>query len=406
MHWLTDLVGRHGLWLGLPAVFLGGLALNLTPCVYPMIPVTLAFFSSQAAGSVRRAAGLAACYVLGMSLCYAILGLLAATTGSLFGAWLQQPVVLAVIAAVIVALSLSMFGFYDLRLPPALMQRMGRASSGFWGAFVMGLLVGFIAAPCIGPFVLSLLLLVGRLGNPAAGFLLFFALGLGLGMPYVALGVAAHRVGRLPKAGSWLLWSKKVLGVVLLGLALYFLRPLLPERLVWIAAAGLLLGAGAYLGWLDPIHHQGRLFLRVRQAVGVALVLSAAVVAWPRPHPVSLTAGWTPYSAAALAQAQREQRPVLIDVYADWCIPCVEMDHVTFRHPDVARALSLVTTLRVDATREVSSEAQRLLEQYDVFGAPTALFFDRSGKEREDLRLSGFETPDAFLERLKRLTSH
>ena len=353
---MGDLISHHGLGLGLVAAFLGGLALNLTPCVYPMIPVTLAFFSGQAAGSWRRTALLAACYVVGLSVSYAILGVLAARTGALLGSWLQQPAVLVGIAVVIVALSLSMFGLYDLRPPRVLTDRLGLASAGAGGAFVMGMVVGLLAAPCIGPFVLSLLLLVSQLANPVIGFLLFFVLGLGMGLPYLVLGMTANRLGRLPKAGAWLVWSKRVLGVVLLGVALHFVWPLLPSH------------------------------------------------AWrPTPQAASSMVAWEPYSQAAFARAGRAHRPILIDVYADWCIPCVEMDHVTFHHPDVVQALAGVTTLRVDATRGVSDEAGELLERYHVYGAPTVLFFDRNGQEQEALRLSGFATPKEFLERLKRI---
>jgi thiol:disulfide interchange protein DsbD len=403
MDWLSDLIRHHGVWWALPAVFLGGLALNLTPCVYPMIPVTLAFFSSQASGALGRAALLACCYVLGLSLTYALLGMLAAQTGVLFGSWLQQPIVLAGIAAVIAALSLSMFGLYDLRVPQALSRRLGQASAGLWGAFVMGAVVGFVAAPCIGPFVLGLLLLVSQLANAVLGFLLFFVLGLGMGLPYLVLGVAANRVGRLPKAGAWLVFSKKVLGVILLGLALYFVRPLLPPRVLRFALTGLLLGAGLYLGWLDRTTGRGRWFAWTRRLVGSSLVVAAVAVAvWPSPPAVPGVA-WAPYSEAVMEQAQRDQRPILIDVYADWCLPCVEMDHVTFRHPDVVHALASVSTLRLDATRGVSPEGEGLLKRYRVYGAPTLLLFDRSGREREDLRVLGFVTPDEFLERLSKI---
>jgi len=399
--WLDGVLSQHGLWWGLPAVFLVGLSLNLTPCVYPMVPVTLAFFSSQAAGSLWRAARLAGCYVLGVALTYAVLGLAAAKTGALFGSWLQRPAVLAALAAVVVALALSMFGLYELRPPRALTRRFGQASAGSWGAFLMGLVVGLVAAPCIGPVVLSLLLLVGRLGDPFAGFLLFLVLGLGMGTPYLALGVAANRVGHLPKAGVWLVWSKKALGVLLLGLALFFLKPLLPERAAWLSAAALLAGAGAYLGWLERSRGRGAGFTWVRRVVGGTLITAALVMAWPRPQP-SLVA-WVPYSEAALEAAQREHRPIIIDIYADWCLPCVEMEHVTFRDPDVAQALQLVATLRVDATRGVSKEAERFLDRYRIYGAPTMLFFDRSGHERAGLRLLGFAAPDEFLERLRQV---
>jgi thiol:disulfide interchange protein DsbD len=347
--WLTDFLSRSGLWLGLVVVFLGGLALNLTPCVYPMIPVTLAFFSGQAAGALGRSVWLASCYVLGISLTYAILGVAAAKTGALFGSWLQEPLVLVALAAVIVALALSAFGLYELRPPAVLTRRLGRAWSGAGGAFLMGVVVGVVAAPCIGPFVLSLLLFVGQLANPAHGFLLFFALGLGMGLPYVILGVAVNQAIQLPKAGKWLLWVKRLLGVVLLGLALYFLRPLLF-----------------------------------------------------RSAPPSASA-WVPYTTAALLQAQRDERPVLIDIYADWCVPCIEMDHVTFRHPQVLQALAPVTTLRLDVTSEVAPEGEELLERYQIYGAPTVLFLDRTGRERTQLRATGFLKPDELLERLRRL---
>lgn len=355
LSWLSEAISRRGLAVGIPLALIGGLALNLTPCVYPMIPVTLAFFSSQAGGKLGRAASLAFAYVLGISLNYAVLGLVAARTGMLFGSWLQQPAVLILVAAVIVVLALSMFGWYELRLPETLSRRLGQAPTGLWGAFLMGALVGLIAAPCIGPVILGLLLLVGQLANPALGFVLFFALGLGMGLPYVVLGVAAHQIGQLPKAGAWLVRAKWLLGVVLLGVALYLLNPILPGLLTW-----------------------------------------------PKPQPAS-SLRWVPYTEAALAQAKDEHRPALVDIYADWCLPCVEMDQVTFRHPDVIRALESVVTLRVDATREVSPEAQALLERYQVYGVPTLLLFDRAGTERKELRLAGFLAPKEFLERLKQI---
>jgi len=346
---------------------------------------------------------LASVYVLGISLNYALLGIVAAHTGALFGSWLQQPLVLIGIAVVIVALSLSMFGLYDLRLPEVLTRRFGHASTGLWGAFVMGLVVGLVAAPCIGPFVIGLLLLVSHLGNPAVGFALFFTLGLGMGLPYVVLGATAQRIGQWPKAGEWLRWSKKALGVVLLGLALYFIRPLLPKPLLGWAVTGLLLGAGVYLGWLERTPRRGRWFVWIRRCVGSALVLAAAAWWWPWSPSGAPSVSWVPYSEAAFTQAQREGRPILIDVYADWCLPCVEMDHVTFRHPSVVRELASVATLRLDVTSEISPEGEALLERFDVYGAPTILFFDRAGAERTTLRLSGFARPDEFLQRLRQI---
>ena len=404
--WLTELMHRHGVWVGLPAVFLGGLALNLTPCVYPMIPVTLAFFSHQASGTTRRIVLLAVCYVLGISLSYALLGLLAAQTGALFGSWLQSPLVLVWIALAIVSLALSMFGVYEIRLPSAIANRLGAASTGLGGALLMGLMVGVVAAPCVGPFLVGLMLFISRLGNPAAGFLLFFVLGVGMGLPSLVLAIASSRIGGLPKAGAWLIWSKKALGIVLLGLALYFLRPLLPLRVLTASAAGLLASAGVYLGWLERSEGRGGRFVIVRRLAGVSLLLAALGVGWPSASPRPAAASpvaWVPYSQPALEQAQRAHQPIIVDIYADWCLPCVEMDHVTFRHPQIVQALQGVATLRVDATREVTPDAQTLLERYRIYGAPTILLFDRDGNERTELRVTGFATPDELLARLRQI---
>lgn len=402
LDWLTHLIAQQGLWVALIAVFFGGLALNLTPCVYPMIPVTLAFFTSQSKGALGRTTLLACCYVVGIAVNYAILGVVAAKTGALFGSWLQQPAVLIGITLIIVALSLSMFGFYDIRLPNAVTARVGKASAGCWGAFVMGLIVGVIAAPCIGPIVLGLLLLVSQLANPLEGFVLFFVLGLGMGVPYVFLGLLAHRVTKLPKAGAWLVWSKKGLGFILWGLALYFLKPLLSHRLLEWSVVGLLAGAGVYLGWLEPTRMRGSTFKWIRYAVGGGLVAAAVIAAWPHPA-AGPRVTWIPYSDAALAQAKQHRQPVIIDSYADWCPGCVELDRITFRHPTVVHALSTVTCLRIDATQNISDEAQRLFERHHIYGLPTVLFFDQTGNERVELRVTGFVPPEEFLEHLKRI---
>ena len=400
--WLSEVLQHHGWLLGVVAVFVSGLALNLTPCVYPMIPVTLAFFSGQSSRSLSRTAWLALIYVTGISASYAALGMVAAMTGSLLGSWLQRPPVLLGVALVLFVLSLGMFGVYELRLPQGMMRRMGQASAGLGGAFVMGLVVGLVAAPCVGPFVLGLMLVVSRLADPALGFALFFIMGLGMGLPYVVLGIAASRAGRLPKAGEWLVWSKKALGLVVVGFALYILKPLLPPRAVLVAVSGLLLAAGVYLGWMERSAASSRVFLWIRRILGGLLVLAAVAVMRPAPQRGPSVA-WQPYSAVALEQGLREGRPVVIDVYADWCLPCVEMDHVTFRHPQVVQALQDVVTLWVDATRGVSAEAEALFARHDVYGVPTVLLFDRTGAERTALRLLGFVNPEEFLRRLAQL---
>jgi thiol:disulfide interchange protein DsbD len=291
-----------------------------------------------------------------------------------------------------------MFGLYEIRLPRAISNRLGRAGSGHGGAFAMGLTVGLVAAPCVGPFLVGLLLLMTQLGNPVLGFFLFFVLGLGMGSPSLVLAMAARRAGQLPRAGEWLVWSKKALGFVLIGLALFFIRPLLPDGAAGWTAAALLLGAGVYLGWLEGSRSRTGRLTWFRRATGIACVLIAATVVWPRP-PRGPALTWRPFSAAALEEARRAGRPAIVDAYADWCLPCVELDHVTFRHPQVVAALQGMATLRIDATSEVSDDAQELFRRHNVYGVPTVLLFNRRGEEQREVRIMGFIKPDEFLRR-------
>lgn len=399
---LGGILERQSLWLSLLAIFVGGMALNLTPCVYPLIPVTLAFFSSQGSGLSVKTLWLALCYVVGISLSYAFLGVVAVKAGALVGSWLQQPVVLIGVAALIGALALGMFGLYELRPPRLLTRRFGRASAGPGGAVVMGLAVGLIAAPCIGPFVLGLMLFVSQLANPLTGFLLFFLMGLGMGLPYVVLALGTQWVTRLPKAGAWLIWSKKVLGIVLLGLALYLLKPLLPLWVVTLSGTLLLAGAGMYVGWLERSTSPSRLFPWIRRAVGVGFLVAGVVVALPQPS-ARAAVEWKPFREATFHAALKRSAPIVVDVYADWCLPCLELDHVTFRHPDVAAKLSAMTTLRLDATHELSEDAEAFIDRHRIYGVPMVLLFDGTGRERRELRVTGFLGPGAFLRRLEQL---
>ena len=224
-----------------------------------------------------------------------------------------------------------------------------------------------------------------------------------MGLPYMVLGIAANQISRLPKAGAWLLWSKHVLGVVLLGLALYFIKPILPPTMTRVLIVVLLGCAGGWLGWLSRVEKERSWFRVGRRIVGSLTIAAAVMFAWPKPAAGPLVA-WAPYSEEALEQAQRDGKAILIDVYADWCLPCVEMDHTTFRDARIAQLLSSsIVPLRVDVTRDVAPEAETLLQRYDIFGAPTVLLFDRAGNERQELRVSGFIGSNELLDRLRRL---
>jgi thiol:disulfide interchange protein DsbD len=379
-----DMLDRHGMILVLLSIFVGGLALNLTPCVYPVIPLTLGYFGGQAAGSKGRQFGLAGLYVLGMATMYSVLGVAAALSGRLFGSMLQNPWVLAAIAAALVAMALSMFGVWEIRMPTGLMNRAG-ARAGAAGAFGMGLFVGIVAAPCVGGFIVGLLAFVAARQDPFLGFLFFFTLSIGLGLPYLFLAAYSGRLARLPRAGEWMDGVKKVFGWVLVAMAAYFLRSVLPQPFGrWILPVVLAVGAVAIL--------VSRLGLKwpVRTAAA-ALLVAIAIFFVPRE-----LRGWQPYAPEVVGAG----RPVIIDFSAEWCLPCLELEKKTFSDPRVRAAIGGRALLKADLTKIASPESIALSERYGILGVPTVIFLDAAGKERQDLRLVGFENAEKFLARL------
>ncbi|MFY9608395.1 MAG: cytochrome c biogenesis protein CcdA [Blastocatellia bacterium] len=408
---VADKLATSGIVSVLLGVFVAGLLLNTTPCVYPIIPITIGFFVNQNANQEGKAKfgrtlSMASMYVLGMALTYSLLGVIAAKSGGLFGALLQNPIVLIVLAGTMVALSLSMFGVYEFKLPESL-NRMAtsttQSTSGVLGAFVMGLTMGIVAAPCIGPFVLGLLVHVGTKGSAVYGFMLFFVLALGLGLPYLVLGTFSGALKTLPRSGMWMVTVRKVFGVVLIGMALYFLMPLMGGATNYVFVAFFALSALYLLFW-EAGRTKPKQFAWVLRAIGVGAAAVAIVMALPKKIEAEIP--WQPYSEQALAEARRAGKGVIVDTFADWCIPCKELDQRTFTNAAVKTEAERFVTLKLDLTRsDRGSEAARAKTRFGIRGVPTIIFLDDAGKERTELRLEGFEKPDAFLARMKQIES-
>lgn len=406
----ADLLSESSMFTVLITVFLAGLALNLTPCVYPIIPITIGFFVNQGAGQgkprLRRTFSMALMYVVGMAITYSILGVIASMTEGLFGAALQNPIVLIALAIVMVGLALSMFGVYEFRVPEALNRfanKSTQSTTGLVGALVMGLTMGIVAAPCIGPFVIGLLVHVGAKGDPLYGFLLFFVLALGLGLPYLFLGTFSGAIKSLPRSGEWMVTVRKVFGLVLIGMALYFLMPLMGRFTNYVFVAFFALSA-IYLIFWEAGRTRPATFAWVLRAIGVSAAALAVVFAMPKGVEAGIE--WQPYSEQAVIAAQREGKGVIIDTYADWCIPCKELDQLTFTDRSVAAEAERFVTLKLDLTKnDPQSEAGRAKARYDILGVPTVIFIGPNGREDKSLRLEGFEKPEDFLARMKRIES-
>jgi thiol:disulfide interchange protein DsbD len=395
---VSGVFAKHGSILGFLFVLLAGVALNLTPCVYPLIGVTIAYFGNQG-GTSRHMITLALTYVLGIALMFSSVGVAVALSGGLFGAALQNPYVLGAIATMLLMLAASSFGMFTLQPPQWLMNRAGVARPGYVGALAMGLGMGVVAAPCIGPVVLGLLLLVERSQSPLFGFALFFILAVGLGLPYVALALAAGSIRRLPRSGEWLAWVEQLFGFVLLGLAAYFIDPILPNHLVSKLLPYYAAAAGIFLGFVTPAGRNWRPFWVLRMGFGT---LSGAALAYLLLIPASAPAriAFQPYDASLLEAAKSSHRPVVIDFAATWCIPCREMDSTTFVDPNVRSAAARFVALKADVTAQ-DDKTDRLTREFGVQGVPTAVFIDSQGQIRK--RVAGFINSRDFVDDLRQI---
>lgn len=386
---VSSLLESNGLIIGLFFVFLGGLALNLTPCVYPLIPITVGFFGGQSEGKTSRLVGMGLLFVVGMAVTYSVIGVVTALTGSVFGALLQNPIVIIFIALIFLVLSLSMFGVYEFKLPDSWVAKAGGAKGGMYGAFFMGLTMGIVAAPCIGPFVLGLVTYVAAKGDPFFGFLLFFILAVGLGTPYLFLAIFSGKIKKLPRAGEWMKAVEHIFGFILIGMAIYFLLPLLPKSFSSFLLPGFMVIAAIFLLFFDKNANNIRGFRIFKIVFSVALILIAAY--WLIPSQKQ-SIEWHQYNESAISG---NQKALIIDFYADWCIPCKELDASTFSDPKVIEVSKKFNAYKADMTKSLSDQVEALRNKYNIIGVPTVLIINSRGEEVK--RITGFVDSNEFL---------
>jgi thiol:disulfide interchange protein DsbD len=393
--------GNYAPALGL--VFAAGLATSLTPCVYPMIVITVSVFGARQAKTRAEGAMLSTAFVLGIAAVMTPLGTIAGATGGIFGAALSNPFVLVGLAVLFLVLAAGMFGGFEMNLPASLQNRLAQVGGiGGKGAFALGMVSALIAAPCTGPVLAFLLTWIGTTGNVAFGALSMFVYALGLGLLFWVVGTFAVA---LPKSGRWLEWVKSVFGVVMVVMALYYLKPLLPlplpvEKTQWVVVAGLvLLGAGLLGGAIHLTFH-GPLGRRVRKgvAIGAAVAGSFLLVSYAEALPPGAKIQWLKDYSDARALAQAESRPLLVDFGADWCGACKELERVTFSDPRVVAACQArgFVPVHVDLTSsENVDENAAALDGYDQRGLPLVVFHDRKGDEIA--RITQFIPPEEML---------
>jgi len=421
------LAGGNTAWTIL--LFFGaGLLLAFTPCVFPMIPILSSIIVGQGeAITTRKAFILSVTYVLAMAATYTIAGVIAGLFGANLQAAFQNPWILGSFAAVFVALSLSMFGFYELQLPSALQSKLTEVSNKqqggtLTGVAIMGLLSALIVGPCVAPPLMGALIYIGQTGDPWLGGAALFALSLGMGAPLVAIGTAGGKY--LPRAGGWMDAVKAVFGVLLLAVAIWMLERILPAAIAMLLWALLLIVSAVYMGAVDAIGEAASGWRKLWKGIGLVLLLQGAlmliglavgntdplqplkgigggVAAQQQQHVSFKTIKSIDDLEREVAAASAAGKPLMLDFYADWCVSCKEFEKYTFGNPEVIAALGDAVTIQADVTDNDELD-QALLKRFGLIGPPGIIFYDASGKELKAHRMVGFMPAEEFAAHVRR----
>lgn len=407
---------KQNLLLTFLLVFFAGLLASFTPCIYPMIPITLAVLGARDEKRTKTASLLLSLsYVLGIATTYALLGVFAALTGSLFGGFLGHPAVAVGLGVLFVGLGLSMYGLFEIQVPQFISGRLSlhQTQKGPLGAFFAGQVAGVLASPCIGPVLVGLLAFVAQTRSVGLGFALMFTFAFGMGQLFLLLGTFSHLLARIPKSGGWMDFVKFVMGSAMMALAIFYVQPIVNAQVFdGLIALGLILVSGFF----GAFNKESSPLLQMKKGVLLAVFVLGLVFMVKALHPnlfeaqtlsseegsSSLqTVPWQDFSFDKFEEAKTSGKGIVIDFYADWCLACKEMEVDTFPKPPVMELQDQFIWLKFDAT-DTSPEFDKLRQEHAIVGLPWILVYDSSGKKRGDLTLTGYEGPAKFSARLKK----
>ena len=405
-----------------------GLLLSLTPCVFPMVPILSSIIVSQPSLAMNAKKGflLSLVYVLAMSVAYTIAGVLAALFGSNIQASMQDPWVIGIFSAIFIVLALSMFGFYEIRMPHFIQNRVskktGKAQTqGVFGIAVMGFLSALIVGPCVAAPLAGALVYISQSGDALLGGAALFVMSLGMGVPLLLLGTTAGKY--MPRPGIWMRNVSTFFGVMMLGVAIWMLSRIIPNYVSMVLWSVLIISTAIYFGALEPFreHTKGwqkvlKSFFFMALVYGVALLvgfLSGATNPLAPFEKFTLKPSVAANTTSSMlftkvknldelkGAVKNASKPVMVDFYADWCVNCIEFEQFTFSDVRVKEKLEKLTLLKADVTKN-SEEDKALQKAFNIYGPPAILFF-KEGKEMSELRLVGFKNADEFLAHLEKL---
>lgn len=392
-------------------VFLAGILTSFTPCIFPMLPITLSVLGHHAESRTRmQNFSRSLVYVLGIAVTYSSLGVMAALTGNLFGSALTNKYVLLTLCLLFFVMAFSMWGAFELQAPRFIRNRFtsGRSENNF-EAFILGLVAGIVASPCVGPVLISILTFVSTTRNALLGFSLLFVFASGLGLLFMVIGFFGEALRILPKSGPWMDFVKFVLGSCMWMAALYYLQFSIPERwwILCVAASFVALSI-----WKGAFNFRKKNYLR-QSFLLMIFICSFTVALLSLMRPMYLNSifqtehkadgseqlKWTPYSESEMQKAMAEHQPILIDFFAEWCGACHELEEKTYTNPEFLQTVQAFKVFKVDAT--IDNEAtQQILKKYGVQGLPTVLFINRNGDLLKHLTFTQFLTWDELKPKL------